>query len=399
MGTETKHTEGPLHGVLVVEVGNLIGAPYAGMLLADLGARVIKIEPPSGDLGRHFGPYQGGESAFFMAVNRGKESVALDTSDPASKRFLDALVGRADVLLHNLRHGAMARLGLGEERCRGLNPALIYAVVSAFGSTGPYAERGGIDIVFQGESGMISITGDPTDGPRKTATTIGDYTAATKMALCIAAALAEQPRKGRRLDVSLRDGLMAVQSTWNAIHFVTGEQPARTGTGSPFLAPNQVFEAADGPFTLGIVSDRHFELCCRAIGRPDLAGHYPTNDDRMANQESLTGELSSVFTARSVGHWLEVLGRAGIPVGRVLTIAEAFDDPQARWHGMLTEFDHPAAGHVRTTGSPLRVDGEQARAAGSPPLLGQHTRAVMVEMGVDPATIEAMIGDGRAIAP
>ncbi|HEX6222528.1 MAG TPA: CoA transferase, partial [Acidimicrobiia bacterium] len=165
--------EGPLDGVLVVEFGNLIAAPYAGMLLADLGARVVKVEPLSGDLGRQFGPYQRGESAFFMAVNRGKESVALDTKDWVSKRVLDNLVRKADVVLHNLRHGAMERLGLGEERCRELNQKVIYAVVSAFGPDGPYARRPGIDVIFQGESGMISITGDPKDGPRKTATTIG----------------------------------------------------------------------------------------------------------------------------------------------------------------------------------------------------------------------------------
>jgi crotonobetainyl-CoA:carnitine CoA-transferase CaiB-like acyl-CoA transferase len=368
------------------------------MLLADLGARVIKVEPRSGDLGRQFGPYQKGESVFFMAVNRGKESVALDTKDWVSKRVLDNLVRKADVVLNNLRHGAMDRLGLGEERCRELNPGLIYAVVSAFGADGPYAKRAGIDVIFQGESGMISITGDPKDGPHKTATTIGDYVAGSNMALSIAAALAEHPRRGRRIDVSLRDGLLAVQSGWNAINFVTHSQPERTGTASPFLAPNQVFEAADGPFTLAIVSDRHFELLCDAIERPDLARDYPTNADRMGDRESLTRKLSRVFKTEPVEYWIDLLEQAGLPVGRVLTITEAFDDPQARHNEMLVEFEHPVAGHVRTTGSPLRIDGAQARADGQPPLLGQHTRAVLKEMGVDSATIETMIEEGRAVA-
>jgi crotonobetainyl-CoA:carnitine CoA-transferase CaiB-like acyl-CoA transferase len=369
------------------------------MLLADLGARVIKVEPPSGDLGRQFGPYQKGESAFFMAVNRGKESVALDTKDWVSKRVLDNLVRKADVVLNNLRHGAMERLGLEEERCRELNPKVIYAVISAFGANGPYAKRSGVDVVFQGESGMISITGDPKDGPRKTATTIGDYVAGTNMALSIAAALAEKPRRGRRIDVSLRDGVMAVQSGWNAINFVTHRQPERTGTASPFLAPNQVFEAEDGPFTLAIVSDRHFQLLCDAIERADLADAYPTNEDRMADRDSLVRKLSRVFKTAKVEHWIELLDQAGLPVGRVLTITEAFDDPQARHHGMLVEFEHPVAGHVRTTGSPLRIDSRQARAEMLPPVLGQHTRAILEEMGVDPATIETMIAEGRAAAP
>jgi crotonobetainyl-CoA:carnitine CoA-transferase CaiB-like acyl-CoA transferase len=389
---------GPLAGTTVVEFGNLIAAPYAGMLLADLGARVIKVEPKNGDLGRQFGPYQHGESAFFMAVNRGKESIALDTGDWVSKRVLDNLVRKTDVVLHNLRHGAMERLGLGEERTRELNPRVIYAVVSAFGSSGPYAKRPGIDVVFQGESGMISITGDSKDGPRKTATTIGDYVAGTNVALAIAAALAEQPRRGRRIDVSLRDGLMAVQSGWNALAFAGHAQPERTGTASPFLAPNQVFEAADGVFTLAIVSDRHFQLLCDAIERADLAESYPTHAERLASLDSLVRKLSRVFKTEGVEYWITLLEQAGLPVGRVLTIPEAFDDPQARHHEMLVEFEHPTAGHVRTTGSPLRLDDSQARARALPPTLGQHTRAILREMGVDDATIETMVEEGRAVS-
>lgn len=389
---------GPLAGTVVVELGNLIAAPYAAMLLADLGARVIKVEPKSGDLGRRFGPYQKDESVFFMAVNRGKESVALDTGDWVSKRVLDNLVRKADVVINNLRHGAMERLGLSEDRCRELNPRLIYAVISAFGASGPYARRPGVDLIFQGESGMISISGDPRDGPRKTATTIGDYVAGTNTALAVSAALAEQPRRGRRIDVSLRDGLLAVQSGWNALAFATHRQPERTGTGSPFLTPNQVFEASDGHFTLAIVSDRHFELMCDAIERPDLATDYSDNESRMAGEASLVRKLSRVFKTETVEHWTELLDVAGLPVGRVLTIAESFDDPQARYHDMLVEFEHPIAGHVRATGSPVRFDDAQQRSESLPPMLGQHTRQILHEMGVDEQTIERMIEEGKAVA-
>jgi crotonobetainyl-CoA:carnitine CoA-transferase CaiB-like acyl-CoA transferase len=192
---------------------------------------------------------------------------------------------------------------------------------------------------------------------------------------------------------------MAVQSGWNAIGLATRRQPGRTGTASPFLAPNQVFAAADGPFTLAIVSDRHFELLCDAIERPDLVEEFPTNEERMAGRESLTRKLARVFKTEGVEFWVDLLEQAGVPVGRVLTIAEAFDDPQARRHGMLVEFDHPVAGHVRTTGSPLRLDGDQARSQILPPSLGQDTRTLMKEMGVDATTIETMIEEGRAIAP
>lgn len=390
-------SEGPLHGITVVEFGNLIAAPYAGMILGDLGARVIKIEPPGGDLGRRFGPFQNGQSAFFMAVNRGKESLALDTKDLVSKRVLDNLIKKADVVIHNLRHGAMERLGLGEPRCRELNPSIIYAEISAFGASGPYSERAGVDVVFQGESGMISISGDKRDGPRKTATTIGDYVAGTNAALAVSAALAESPIQGRRIDISLRDGIMAVQSGWNAIQFATGSQPERTGTASPFLAPNQVFDAADKPFTLAIVSDRHFELMCDALERPDLAEKYPTNDERMKAQSKLARELSKEFTAEPADFWVSLLGSAGLPCGHVLTLAEAFDDPQARHNEMVVEYDHPTAGLVKGTGSPIHIDGSPSRSRTVPPLLGEHTRTLLIELGVDTETADTMIAKGRAV--
>jgi crotonobetainyl-CoA:carnitine CoA-transferase CaiB-like acyl-CoA transferase len=368
------------------------------MLLADLGARVIKVEPVDGDLARRFGPFQNDESVFFMVVNRGKESVAVDTDDWLSKRVLDNLVRKADVLVNNLRHGAMERLGLGEARCRELNPTLVYASINAFGANGPYAQRAGVDLIFQGESGMISITGEPKDGPRKTATTIGDYVAGTNAALAISAALAERPRRWHRVDVSLRDGLMAVQSGWNALASTTDGQPERTGTASPFLTPNQVFQAADEPFTLAIVSDRHFELLADALERPDLVEDYPTNEERTVNRPSLIRKLDKMFRTRDAEHWIALLSQAGLPVGRVLTLAEAFDDPQARHHGMLVEFDHPIAGHVRTTGSPIRVDDRAARSDALPPTLGQHTIAVLREMGVDLASIQKMVAEGRAVS-
>ena len=358
---------------------------------------MIKVEPPEGDLGRRFGPFQEGESVFFMTINRGKESLALDTKDWVSKRVLDNLIKKADVVLHNLRHGAMERIGLGEDRVRELNPKVIYAVVSAFGSNGPYARRAGIDVVFQGESGMISITGGPADPPAKTATSIGDYVAGTNMALAITAALAEKPRRGRRIDVSLRDGLMSVQSSWNALGFFHRKQPERTGTASPFLAPNQVFLAMDEPFTLAIVSDRHFELLADALERPDLLEDFPTNEDRMRQRESLVRKLSRVFKMEPAEYWIDLLDKVGLPVGRVLTLVEAFDDPQARHHGMLVEYEHPVAGHVRGTGSPLRIDGDQAIAERIPATLGQHTRALLGELGVDEGTVERMLEEGTAV--
>lgn len=381
---------------MILELGNLVAAPYATMLLADLGARVIKIEPVAGDLSRRFGPFQQGESLFFMAANRGKESVAIDTRDWRAKRVLDALVRKADAVVNNLRRGAMDRMGIGAERCRELNPTLIYATVNAFGASGPYADRAGVDVVFQGESGMISITGAEGDPPQKTATTIGDYVAGTNTALAVAAALAEDPRRWHQIDISLRDGLMAVQAGWNALTFAAG-QPDRTGTASPFLTPNQVFEAADGHFTLAIVSDAAFAILCDVLKRPDLAESYPANDDRMVHRDVLVASLSEVFRAQRISHWLEKLWAAGLPAGKVQDIESAFADPQAGHNQMSVRFDHPVAGTVRATGSPIRLDDEPALSPGVPPVLGQHTRQVLGEAGIDPASIEKMADEGKAV--
>ena len=395
----TEPDPGPLTGIRVVEFGNLIAVPYAGMLLADLGAEIVKVEPPSGDLGRGFGPYVGGESAFFLAVNRGKRSFAVDPKAPRARPWLDRLLAGADVVVNNLRHGAMERMGYAEEDVRELNPDVVYAVVSAFGSDGPYADRAGIDVIFQAESGMVAVTGHAGDPPQKTATTIGDYVAATNVALTICAALLERQRtgRGRRVDVSLRDGLLAVQSGWWALYFAGGIQPERTGTSSPFLAPNQVFTTADGYLALAIVSDRHFETMAGVLDRPDLVERYPTNDSRMADRHQLSNELEAIFKGAPAESWIERLSAAGLPVGRLLDFDAVTADPQIRHNEMVVEGIHPQAGRLRMVGSPLRIDGRPARAVEPPPTLGQDTRQLLKELGADDDEIDRLVSSGAVV--
>lgn len=395
----TEAGPGPLAGTRVVEFGNLIAVPYAGMLLADLGADVVKVEPPTGDLGRGFGPYIGGESAFFLAVNRGKRSLAIDPKDVGARTWLDRLVSSADVVVNNLRHGAMERMGYGEEAVRELNPGVVYAVVSAFGADGPYADRAGIDVVFQAESGMVAATGHAGDPPQKTATTIGDYVAGTNVALTVCAALVERHRtgRGRRVDVVLRDGLLAVQSGWWALYFAAGSQPERTGTASPFLAPNQIFATADGHLALAIVSDRHFEILTATIDRLDLTERYPTNEDRMADRHRLALELEATFQRHASEFWIERLAAAGLPVGRLLDFDEVAADPQIRRNEMIVEGDHARAGRVRMVGSPFHLDGRPARATRPAPTLGQDTASLLAELGAGPDEIERLISAGAAV--
>lgn len=385
-----------LEGVRVVEFGNLIAAPYAGMLLADLGADVVKVEPLIGDLGRAFGPYVESQSVFFLAVNRGKRSLAVDPKAPEARQWLDRLVSRADVVLNNLRLGAMERMGYDEASLREVNPSVVYAVVSAFGSDGPYASRAGIDVIFQAESGMISLTGHPDDPPQKTATTIGDYVAATNAALTVCAALVDRERsgEGRRVDISLRDGLLAVQSGWWALYFARGHQPERTGTASPYLAPNQVFATSDGYFALAIVSDRHFSTLCSELGRHDLTSRYPSNQDRMDERVELVRELATIFAGDTTEAWVSRLEGVGLPVGRLLDLDGVVADPQIRHNQMVLGADHPATGVLEGIGSPLRVDGASAIAASPAPGLGEHSRSILSELGADDATIERLVADG-----
>ncbi|MDH3249926.1 MAG: CoA transferase [Acidimicrobiia bacterium] len=362
----------PLEGVRVVEFGNLIAAPFCAMLLADLGADVVKVEPPSGDLGRAFGPYVNGESAFFLSANRGKRSVVVDFRTETGRARAFELAASADVVVSNLRHGAMDRFGLDEASVRAANPDVIYAVVSAFGVDGPFAERTGIDVIFQAESGMMSLTGDPGSPPGKTATTIGDYVAATNAALGICAALAGRSSAGRgsRVDVSLRDSLIAVQAGWNAIAFATDSQPDKTGTASPFLAPNRMFETANGNFVIAIVSDRHFRVMCEALERTDLIEPFLGNDSRLARREALETILEPIFSSRPTSHWIDLFTEVGLPCGRVLTLPEVWDDPQVRHNEMVHTYEHPIAGAVRGLGSPIRIDGRQTRSEIPPPPLG-----------------------------
>jgi crotonobetainyl-CoA:carnitine CoA-transferase CaiB-like acyl-CoA transferase len=280
-----------------------------------------------------------------------------------------------------------------------MNPNVVYAVVSAFGTDGPYADRAGIDVIFQAESGMISVTGHPGDPPQKTATTIGDYVAATNAALTVSAALVERERtgRGRRVEVSLRDGLLAVQSGWWALYFALDEQPERTGTASPFLAPNQVFAAADGHFALAIVSDRHFDTLCRELERPDLAERYPTNQDRMDDRSRLVGELEQIFRDRPSEEWVQRLEAVGLPVGRLLDLNGVAADPQVRHNQMVIETDHPTAGRTRGVGSPLRIDGAPALAPRPAPVLGGDSRSVLTDLGADEAAIDRLVQAGAVV--
>jgi CoA:oxalate CoA-transferase len=388
----------PLQGVQVLEFGNLVAAPYCGMLLADLGAEVVKVEPPGGDLARQIGPFIGGESTFFMAVNRGKKSLVIDTKHQAAPALLGKLCAGADVIVHNLRTGAMERMGLGYGDLARRHPRIVYAAITAFGSSGPQVRRPGIDLIFQGESGMMSLAGDNGEGPHKTATTIADFTAGTNAALLVCAALAARGESGTGalVEVALRDGLIAVQAGWNALYFATGEQPTRTGTASPVTAPNQTFRTADGFLNLAVVSQAHWRLACEVLEIDANAPAFATNDLRLHNRRELAEVIEARLVTLGTAEWLARFEEAGVPAGSIYTLPEVFSDPQVLHNEMKVEYDHPRAGAVTMQGSPLRIDGAPARAPLPPPALGQHTAEILDRLDLDPASRQQLMATGAA---
>jgi crotonobetainyl-CoA:carnitine CoA-transferase CaiB-like acyl-CoA transferase len=372
----------PYEGLRVVELGSLVSVPYCGMLLGDLGAEVIKVEPPAGDMAREFGPFVGGESVFFLSVNRNKRSVVLDLKDPAARERLLALIDTADVVLHNFRVGVAERLGLGYEVLAERNPRLVYCAVSAFGPDGPDAQRPGVDLIFQAESGMLGVTGEEGGAPVKIGTNAADVYGATTAAACIGAALHRRGADGAgcRIDVSLRDALLALQACWAAIHLNHGEQPPRLGTASPFTAPTEVFEAADGPVAVAVVNERHWQRFCTALELGEAIAADPrfgSNVARVEHRRQLRALLAPRFAERTVAAWVERFGEEGIPVGRVMGYEAVFEDPQVRHRGMLLEVEHERAGTIRLQGSPFAFDGVGVTAPAPPPALGADTDDVL----------------------
>ena len=388
----------------MVELGNLVAAPFCGMLLADLGAEVVKVEPLEGDMAREFGPFYGSESGFFLSINRGKRSLALDLKAPDARVWVLELIHRADVLVHNYRKGVAERLGFGYDDLASSHPSLVYCAITAFGPDGPQSERAGIDLIFQGESGMMSIAGEPGQGPQKTATNVADVYAGTNAALTICASLREREAsgRGRRIDVSLRDGIIAMQATWNALFFATGRQPPRVGTSSPFTAPTQAFRTKDGWLLLAIVSDRHWLRLCETLGLgPDVTQDpdFSTNDLRVANRERLAAVVGAAIESDATDAWLSRLEAAGLPSGRLMGFEEVFSDPQVLHSGMVVTFEHPRAGTVKMQGSPMWLDGSKAIAEARPPMLGEHTRRILEELGCGPTEIERMVEAGLVAEP
>jgi len=370
---------GPLDGVRVVELAHVAAGPFAGMLLADLGADVVKVEPPAGDQMRGWPPFaDDGEERFshnFASVNRNKRSVVADLKDPADLARAQDLVAAADVVVENYRPGVLDRLGLGYSTVSEGHPGLVYCSISGYGLTSPYVNDGAYDVVIQGMSGLMSVTGEPDGDPVKAGVPVGDFTAGLYAAYTIAALLPQVRGTGRsvRVDCPMLDCLLGVSALQTSEYWGSGREPRRLGTAHPRNAPYQGFSAADGDFTVAAGNDRLWASVAEVVGRPELAGGDPrfvTQSDRVRHQAELEALLQERFAGEKREHWLAELRARGVPCGPVNTFGEILADPHVEATGLVAPLDVPVAGPTPTVVFPVRIEGQQPRLDRGAPRLG-----------------------------
>ncbi|MGY3610915.1 MULTISPECIES: CaiB/BaiF CoA transferase family protein [unclassified Bradyrhizobium] len=368
-----------LSGVKVLDLCRVVSGPFATMHLGDLGADVVKIEDPRvGDESRRYGPpFVKGESSYFLSVNRNKRSCAIDLKSPAGRDAVIALARAADIVIDNFRPGTLDKWGLSYPALSGGNPKLIQCSISGFGRTGPDASRPGYDLILQGESGVMDITGDPDGPPMKVGTSIADLVTGLYASQAVLAALMKRERSGvgGRVDVSMLDA-MASLLTFNAgMYFASGESPKRRGNVHPTISPYETFEASDGWFNLGVANDKFWSLFCAVIGRKDLEAdpRFDTAPKRAANRAALGAILHPTFKSEPRDHWLEMFGGAGIPCGAIRTVGEVCEAPQLVQRDMVQIVRHRVAGEVKFIARPLRFDDKPPAPSTPPPTLGEHT--------------------------
>ena len=397
---------GPLAGLRVLDLSRVLAGPWAGQILADLGADVVKVERPgAGDDTRGWGPPflddgQGGagDAAYFLAANRNKRSLALDIADPRGQQVVRRLAAQSDVVLENFKRGDLARYGLDYASLAAERPGLVYCSITGFGQDGPHADRPGYDFVIQGMAGLMSITGAAGGEPTKAGVAIADLTTGMYATIAILAALRHRDAtgEGQHIDMALFD----VQLGWmanQAMNFlVGGKVPGRLGNAHPNIVPYQDFPTATRRITVAVGNDRQFASFAAVLGAPQWADdeRFASNRARVANRATLVDAIEAVLATRPAEQWLPALDAAGIPAGPVNDLAQAFADPQAASRGLVVELPHPTAGSVRTVAQPMKFSRTAPEYRSAPPLLGQHSRAVLRDAGLDDESIAALEAAG-----
>jgi crotonobetainyl-CoA:carnitine CoA-transferase CaiB-like acyl-CoA transferase len=392
-----------LEGVRVLDCSQILAGPFCSMLLADMGADVIKIEKPNGgdDTRRMGPPFIDTESAAFLAMNRNKRSIVLNFKEQSGVQAMKTLVKDADIVIENYRTGTMDRLGLGYEDLNNINPGIIYCSISGFGRTGPYANRGGFDLVAQGMSGLMSITGVPNSPPVKVGVPIADMNAGMFATYGILTAYINKLRtmKGQYLEISLLEAAIAYTVWESAGYFATGDIAEPLGSSHRNSAPYQALKTKDGHINIGAPNQSNWERFANAIERTDLVARneFKDNASRLVNRESLEVELELTLTTKSSGEWLEVLEKCGVPAGPILNVSEVWNDPQVQARNMEVTLEHPTAGKIKNIGLAAKLYSTPGRITKPAPLLGQHTREVLMNAGYSKKNIEALVDSGAAV--
>jgi crotonobetainyl-CoA:carnitine CoA-transferase CaiB-like acyl-CoA transferase len=391
----------PLAGLLVVDLTRVLSGPYCTMLLADMGARVIKVEQPGrGDDTRAWGPpFVNGESAYFLSINRNKESLTLDLKQPDGRRVVDALLDRADVLVENFRPGTMERLGLGYDQVAARRPRLVYCSISGFGQTGPRSAEPGYDAVVQAEGGLMSVTGAADGPPYRLGVAISDIVSGMFAAQGIAMALLARERSGRgqRVDIGMLDATAALLTYQASIYFATGHAPGRLGNRHPTIVPYETFPASDGEFVIAVGNDEQWRRFCGALGAGELAAdeRFATNRGRVSHYDALRPILVERLRTRTRAEWVQELKASGVPCGSVRDIAEVLEDPHLDARQMIETVEHVAAGVVRVLGVPIKLSDTPGAVRTAPPALGQHTDEILRDdAGLSAAEIEDLRARG-----
>lgn len=393
-----------LAGVQVLELANFMAGPYTGMLLADMGADVIKVENPrGGDFARQSPPFINGESAGFMALNRNKRSLALNLKDERGRALFLQLAGQADVVLENFRPGTMADLGLAAATLRAANPGLIYCSASAFGQSGPYSQRPGFDLIAQGMSGLMSITGEPGGRPVKVGVPVADLACALFCVYGILAALLHrsQTGQGQEVEGNLLESATALAIWETSGYLATGEIPRPLGSAHRVSAPYQAIATSDGAITIGANTPNTWQALCQALARPDLIDdpRFADNPRRKANEAELIALIESITRQRTTADWYRTFEAAGLPCGELNSIDQVMADPHLNHRGFILASEHPRAGTVRNTGFPVRLSETPATLRRPAPLLGQHSDEILAGLGLDPATIAGLKAAGAVASP
>jgi formyl-CoA transferase len=377
----------PLEGTRVLDLSRALAGPYCSMMLGDMGADVLKVEQPGvGDNARGWGPpFQGGESSYFLSVNRNKRSIAINLRAPRGADVLRRLVVGSDVLLENFVPGTLDRLGFGYEACRALKPDLVYCSISGFGQIGPERERAAYDQIAQGLGGIMSLTGEPGGAPTRVGIALADIAAGMFAAYAVAVALFHRQRtgQGQLIDTSLLDGQLAMLTYQSGRYFATGEAPQSSGNQHPTIVPYGVYRANDAYFNLAVGTEDLWRRFCAALGIENLRddARFATNRDRLAHRDALNALLDPLFAARSVAEIEELLTGAGVPCGAVRDLHAVLSDPQVAALGSVVPLDHPTAGAIKVVAPPYRFSATPAAVRTPPPLLGQHTDETLRELG------------------